>query len=157
VLASRHSPWIPTAILTFVTTPSRLFVTRIGTARNGTRSRFHRAPERSLSTCSVAVSADGIPHVTWYQERTAEDTNFLHLRHAVLQDGQWLAKTIDWDAQTGKWHSMVLDKQGTPRVSFDAFVSGQLKYGIWVSGSWKVKPIDSRTSSQQPGRGMGIV
>ena len=105
--------------------------------------------------CSVAVSADGIPHVTWYQERTAEDTNFLHLRHAVLQDGQWLAKTIDWDAQTGKWHSMVLDKQGTPRVSFDAFVSGQLKYGIWVSGSWKVKPIDSRTSSQQPGRGMG--
>ena len=105
--------------------------------------------------CSVAVTVDGIPHVTWYQERTAEDTNYLHLRHAVLEDGRWLVKTIDWDAQTGKWHSMVIDKQGTPHISFDAFVSGQLKYGTWVGGSWSVKPIDSRTDSQQPGRGMG--
>lgn len=105
--------------------------------------------------CSVAVSAEGVPHVTWYQERTAEDTNYLHLRHAVLEDGQWLVKTIDWDAQTGKWHSMVLDKQGTLHISFDAFVSGQLKYGTSVDGSWKIKPVDSRTSSQQPGRGMG--
>jgi len=105
--------------------------------------------------CSVAISADQTPHVTWYQERTPQDTNYLHMRHAVLQDGQWLAKTIDWDAQTGKWHTMVLDHQGQPHLSFDAYVSGQLKYAYWNGESWVVVPVDSRTSSQQPGRGMG--
>lgn len=107
--------------------------------------------------CSVAVSADEshTPHVTWYQERTAQDTNYLHMRHAVLQDGQWLAKTIDWDAQTGKWHTMVLDLQGHPHLSFDAYVSGQLKYAYQEGESWVVVPVDARTQSQQPGRGMG--
>jgi hypothetical protein len=105
--------------------------------------------------CAVAVSAVGVPHVTWYQERTSQDTNYLHMRHAVLDGGEWLAKTIDWDAQTGKWHSMVLDAQGNPRVSFDAFVSGQLKYATWNGSAWAVVPVDSRSGSQQPGRGMG--
>jgi hypothetical protein len=77
------------------------------------------------------------------------------MRHAVLEGGQWFAKTIDWDAQTGKWNSMVLDARGNPRVSFDAFVSGQLKYAAWNGNTWAVVPVDSRTASQQPGRGMG--
>lgn len=107
--------------------------------------------------CSVAVSADQsqTPHVTWYQERTAQDTNYLHMRHAVLLDGEWLAKTIDWDAQTGKWHTMVLDQHGHPHLSFDAYVSGQLKYAYQDGDNWVVVPVDSRTQSQQPGRGMG--
>jgi len=105
--------------------------------------------------CSVAISPDQVPHVTWYQERTAQDTNYLHMRHAVLQDGQWLAKTIDWDAQTGKWNTMVLDVHGQPHLSFDSFVSGQLKYAYMDGDSWVIVPVDSRTASQQPGRGMG--
>lgn len=109
--------------------------------------------------CSVAVSGEQpqtqVPHVTWYQERTPQDTNYLHIRHAVLQDGQWLAKTLDWDAQTGKWHTMVLDQQGRPHLSFDAYVSGQLKYAFYDGDRWHVVPVDSRPSSQQPGRGMG--
>jgi hypothetical protein len=107
--------------------------------------------------CSVRVSAEGVPHVTWYQERTAEDTNYLHMRHAFLDNGQWLVKTLDWDAQTGKWHSMVLDAKGAPHVSFDAFVSGQLKYAVGEGdgATWHVVPVDSRRASQEPGRGMG--
>ena len=105
--------------------------------------------------CAVAVAPDGVPHVTWYQERTAEDTNYLHMRHAMLKDGQWLVKTIDWDSQTGKWHSMVLDKKGNPHISFDSFVSGQLKYATWNGERWLVLPVDSRSGSQEPGRGMG--
>jgi hypothetical protein len=105
--------------------------------------------------CGVAVSSAGIPHVTWYQERTAQDTNYLHMRHAVLQDGQWMVKTIDWDAQTGKWNSLVLDSEGNPHISFDAFVSGQLKYASWNGKGWLIRPVDSRAGSDQPGRGMG--
>jgi hypothetical protein len=107
--------------------------------------------------CSVRLSTEGVPHVTWYQERTAEDTNYLHMRHAFLDNGQWLVKTLDWDAQTGKWHSMVLDAKGVPHVSFDAFVSGQLKYAVGEEDgtAWHVVPVDSRRASQEPGRGMG--
>jgi len=105
--------------------------------------------------CSVGIAPDQTPHLTWYQERTAQDTNYLHMRHAVLQDGQWLAKTIDWDAQTGKWHTMVVDQQGRPHISFDAYVSGQLKYAYYDGENWVVTPVDARVNAQQPGRGMG--
>jgi hypothetical protein len=105
--------------------------------------------------CSVAVSRDGVPHVTWYQERTPQDTNYLHMRYAYLDNGDWLVKTVDWDAQTGKWNTMALDKEGKPHLSFDAFVSGQLKYAVWDGKAWTVRPVDSRKESQQPGRGMG--
>ena len=106
-------------------------------------------------SCAVGVSRDGIPHVTWYQERTAQDTNYLHMRYAYLDNGTWLVKTIDWDAQTGKWHTMVLDKQGYPHISFDSFVSGQLKYANWDGRTWHIHAVDSRKSSDQSGRGMG--
>jgi hypothetical protein len=105
--------------------------------------------------CSVGVSPDGVPHVTWYQERTPQDTNYLHMRYAYLDNGDWLVKTIDWGAQTGKWNTMALDKEGKPHLSFDAFVSGELKYALWDGRSWVVHAVDSRTASQQPGRGMG--
>jgi hypothetical protein len=105
--------------------------------------------------CSVAVSPNGVPHVTWYQERTPQDTNYLHIRYAYLDNGEWLVKTLDWDAQTGKWNTMVLDKQGNPHLSFDAFVSGQLKYAYWDGSAWVIRPVDARTDSEQPGRGMG--
>jgi hypothetical protein len=105
--------------------------------------------------CSVAVSPDDVPHVTWYQERTPQDTNYLHMRYAYLDNGEWLVKTIDWDSQTGKWNTMVLDKEGKPHLSFDSFVNGQLKYAFWDGKAWVVRAVDSRTASQQPGRGMG--
>lgn len=65
-------------------------------------------------SCSVGVAPDGTPQVTWYQERTANDLNYLHFKYAILQDGRCLAKTIDFDAQTGKWHQMLLDSAGHP-------------------------------------------
>jgi hypothetical protein len=105
--------------------------------------------------CSVGVSPDGIPHVTWYQERTAQDTNFLHMRHAELRDGRWMARTIDEESQTGKWHTMVVDSKGIPHISYDSYVAGQLKYAVWDTDHWSIRPVDARTSSEQPGRGMG--
>src|SRR5437899_6479399 len=59
-------------------------------------------------TCSVVISKDGVPHLTWYQLWR----NILHIRYAVLQDSTWLARTLDSDFETGKWNSMVLDTQG---------------------------------------------
>lgn len=106
--------------------------------------------------CSVAVANDGTPHVTWYQERDTQDANYLHMRYAVLKNGAWLARTIDFDPQTGKWETMALDKQGYPHICYDSFVFGQLKYASWDGKAWSIQVVDSRGgNSDQPGRGMG--
>lgn len=106
-------------------------------------------------SCTVAISADGTPHVTWYHERSSDRSNYLHFKYAVLQEGVWMARTIDLDAQTGKWHSMVLDSEGRPHISYDAFVSGQLKYAYWDGKTWVKHPVDAMGDKSQAGRGMG--
>lgn len=95
-------------------------------------------------SCSVGVAPDGTPQVTWYQERTANDLNYLHFKYAILQDGRWLAKTIDFDAQTGKWHQMLLDSAGHPHIAYDAFVKGEMRYAYSQGNTWKISRVDSR-------------
>lgn len=109
--------------------------------------------------CAVAIATDGTPHVSWYHlDLSPSGTG--HLRYAVLQDGVWFARTIDMSAQTGKWHSLVVDAQGHPHFTYDAFVNGQLKYSYWDGRNWYVRVVDSRsartsTSDRVESIGMG--
>jgi hypothetical protein len=86
--------------------------------------------------CAVAVSRDGVPHVTWYE--------LPHLRYAVLESGIWMMRTIDFDLQTGKWHSLILDDHGNPCVSYDAFIKGLLNFTRWDGKSWNKRVVDAR-------------
>jgi hypothetical protein len=95
-------------------------------------------------TCSLAFAADDTLHISWYQYQDREHGLFLHLKHAVLQDGQWLARTVDFDAETGKWNSLVVDPQGHPHISYSAWRSGQMKYAIWNGSRWHIAVVDSR-------------
>ncbi len=106
-------------------------------------------------SCSVAVGADGTPHTTWYQYGGRDGKAYLHLRYAVLKDGVWLARTIDFDGETGKWNSMVVDARGNPHISYSAFFRGQLKYAHWNGKNWVVTAVDSRSQTSQQNRGMG--
>jgi len=94
-------------------------------------------------SCSLAVAADGTRHVLWYQYGNPQGGYYLHLKYALLQKGMWMARTVDFDMQAGKWNSMVLDAQGYPHVSYDAFIKGQMKYGYWDGKEWKLTVIDS--------------
>jgi hypothetical protein len=103
------------------------------------------APEDSMAVqmaCGVAISADGTPQVSWY--RYSDSPDFKHLKYAVLKDGAWLMRTLDFDAQTGKWHTMVLNSQGNPCISYDAFVKGVLKLDCWDGKNWNISVPDSR-------------
>lgn len=91
-------------------------------------------------SCSIAIAPDGTPHLTWYKI----GTDYLHLKYGVLKDEGWMVNTLDWDMQTGKWNSMVLDSKGNPYVSYDAFVKGLLKCAHWDGKNWKVQVVDSR-------------
>ena len=100
-------------------------------------------------TCTVALAADGTPHVTWYQYGAPGGSGlYLHIKHAELQNGAWVARTIDLEPQTGKWQSIALDAKGEPHVSYDSFVNGMLKYAFWDGKQWNLHVVDSRTNKQ---------
>jgi hypothetical protein len=108
-------------------------------------------------TCSLAIAPDGTPHIIWYQYGSPIG-NYLHLKHAFLQNGVWLARTVDFEGQTGKWNSMTMDAQGMPHITYDSFLKGELKYASWDGKEWKISVVDARelnTSTGAYNRGMG--
>lgn len=94
-------------------------------------------------TCSLAVAADGTRHVLWYQYGAPGGGYYLHAKHAVLLKGVWMARTVDFDGQAGKWNCLVLDAQGNPHVSYDSYLNGELKYAYWDGKEWKRTVVDS--------------
>jgi len=94
-------------------------------------------------TCSLAIAADGTPHILWYQYGGPQGGYFLHLKYAVLEKGAWLARTVDFEGQTGKWNCMVLDAQGNPHVTYDSFLKGEIKYAYWDGKEWHRSVVDS--------------
>jgi len=106
--------------------------------------------------CSVAIAPDGTQHVTWYQYSTPEGGYYLHVKHAVLQGGTWMARTVDFEGQTGKWNFIVVDAQGVPHMSYDSFLLGALKYAFFDGKEWKVSVVDARDMGGDAyNRGMG--
>src|SRR5271163_3196937 len=104
------------------------------------------APEDNLSVqeaCSVGVTPDGTVHLSWYRIPYTDHT-YAHIRYAYLKEGVWLMQTLDYDMQTGKWNSMVIDPQGNPEISYDAFVKGLMKVASWDGSHWKISIVDSR-------------
>lgn len=111
-------------------------------------------------SCSVAVAPGGTPHIAWYQTGLPDGRPYGHLKYAILQDGAWRARTLDFDNETGKWNSMVLDAQGFPLISYSAWRSGQLKFAYWNGNRWNITSVDSREHSRDEyniGQGSSLV
>jgi hypothetical protein len=107
--------------------------------------------------CSIAIAPDDTQHATWYQYSVPGVPMYAHLKHAVLQNGVWIARTLDFESQTGKWSCITVDAQGTAHMSYDSFVLGKLKYGVFNGKEWKMNVVDSREMGDQTeySRGMG--
>jgi hypothetical protein len=108
-------------------------------------------------TCSVAVGPGGTPQLAWYQYGSSTQPFYLHIKYAALRDGAWLARTIDFDGETGKWNSLLVDNQGVPHVTYSSFQRGELKYASWDGKTWMVQAVDSRgrNPGDQLNRGFG--
>jgi hypothetical protein len=107
-------------------------------------------------SCSLAIAPNGTRHVLWYQYGGPGGGYYLHLKHAVLTNGAWVARTVDFEGQTGKWNSLVLDAQGNPHVSYDSFLKGQLKYAYWDGKEWKHTVVDSPAISADGANSHGL-
>ena len=114
---------------------------------NGTKWSIEEvAPDNSEIgySCTVGVGPDGKPHLAWYKEKDANHDFYVHLKYASLENGVWVARTVDFDKQTGKFHSMVVDPQGVPHLTYDSFVDGKLKYAIRDKDKWDVRVVALR-------------
>lgn len=107
-------------------------------------------------TCSVVLDAKGTPHFSWYHYRTPDGTDYHHLKHAVLQDGAWLVRTIDFSGATGKWNSMILDEGGRPRIAYSDVAVGNLRFAAYDGKDWSLSVVDTPEAHPQGGwLGMG--
>jgi hypothetical protein len=98
-------------------------------------------------SCAVALTPQGTPIVSWYKTRNADNSAYDHLKCAIWQNGVWLVRTVDFDMQTGKWHSLFVDSKGIPHLSYDSFVKGLLKFASWDGTDWLVQTVDVRPRS----------
>ena len=108
-------------------------------------------------TCSIIITKDGTPHLTWYQLTGSIQ---LHIRYAVLQGNAWLARTLDFDNETGKWNSMVLDSHDLPVICYSAWYNGELRIAHWTGKQWDFTTVDSRirnTGEYNIGQGNSMV
>jgi hypothetical protein len=96
--------------------------------------------------CSVAIAKDGTPHLAWYQLSGVQG-NYLHIRYATLKNNAWLARTLDFDNETGKWNSMTLNERDEPLLSYSAWFNGELRIAHWNGKQWDFTSVDSRTRS----------
>src|SRR5208337_1604229 len=88
--------------------------------------------------CSIAVSPDGVPHLGWYHEFLPDGSHYGHFRGADLEDGVWIARSIDGGI-SGKWSSMVIDPKGFAHASYSQFARGsELDYAVWDGGNWVI-------------------
>lgn len=113
-------------------------------------------------SCSISIDSKDTPHVTWYQYRDSEDQQALHIRHAVLQDGIWLARTLDYGRETGKWNTVRVDSQGSVYVGYSAFREGAFRYASSDStGNWTVHTVEDgrqgRGEGTTPGMGNSMI
>lgn len=93
--------------------------------------------------CSIAVTPDGVPHLGWYHEFLPGGTQYSHFRHADLEDGVWMVRSVDGGI-AGKWSSMVIDSKGFPHASYSQWVhGGDLNYAEWDGERWKISTVDS--------------
>jgi hypothetical protein len=107
-------------------------------------------------TCSLVISPDGTPYVTWYQTHADDGSIYFHLRSALLRDGAWLARTVDFEGEAGKWTSMALDNKAQPFISYSIYPSGELRLAHWNGTQWEISSIDSLAGdASKANRGMG--
>jgi hypothetical protein len=106
--------------------------------------------------CTTTISSDGTPHVIWYHTRSKDGSIYLHLKYATLKEGAWLARTVDFNGEDGKWNSMVLDAHGIPHVIYSVFPGGELKYAYLDGNDWKVRLGAKATGMNSAGMGNSL-
>lgn len=102
--------------------------------------------------CSIKFGPDGAPQLSWYVEGA------FTLRYAALQNGAWMARSVDTQDLPGKFNSLAIDSSGKPQLSYIALNGPQLKYARIAGNDWVRTTLEGPTQGLQKSQsdvGMG--
>ena len=98
--------------------------------------------------CSIKYTPDDRPQLSWYLE------SIFVLRYAALEDATWKARSVEVGTQSGKWNSLVLDRNALPHLAYSSFKGGELHYAHFDGTKWDRTVLDSPAPGEGQ-RGMG--
>lgn len=100
--------------------------------------------------CNVRVGNNHKPQISWYVDGT------FRLKHAILENGLWMAQNVDVQDLPGKINSMVLDTADQPHLSYIGLYGPKLKYAHFDGSHWIRSVLDASDKNPAGGdRGMG--
>ena len=100
--------------------------------------------------CNVRVGNNHKPQISWYVDGT------FRLKHAILENGSWMAQNVDVQDLPGKINSMVLDTADQPHLSYIGLFGPKLKYAHFDGSHWIRSVLDAPDTNPAGGdRGMG--
>ncbi len=95
--------------------------------------------EYQFST-SIHVDSNGNPHITYFESPGDEI-----LKYAEKTTGKWRISTIDNDAGSGRFSSLVLDENDKPAVSYYTRVGpgkGMIEFAIFENDQWTTEKVE---------------
>jgi hypothetical protein len=98
--------------------------------------------------CSIKYALGDLPQLSWYLE------SIFVLRYASLEDGIWKARSVEAGTQSGKWNSLVLDRNNFPHFAYSSFKGGELHYAYFDGKDWNRTVLDTPAPGEGQ-RGMG--
>lgn len=92
---------------------------------------------------SIAVDADGNPHITYY-DYAVQTEKAENLKYAVKRDGAWTIETVDAEPGAGRYSSVRISPDGAPAISYYASIAtdGIIRYAIKTDGGWRIEEVD---------------
>ena len=114
--------------------------------------------------CSLALDANDVPSISYYDARN------LSLRFATLASGAWTSEMVDGAGNAieaeqainrvdraskapaisqdvpnvGHYSSLVIGRDGQPRISYQDITNADLKVAVKDAGGWMTETVDSR-------------
>ncbi len=95
---------------------------------------------------SLAVSPDGLPALSYYNDRDGD------LVFASFDGGAWALETVAADGDVGKFSSLRFDAEGRPHVTFfddQGGGSGSVMYAVRDGDAWTVEEVGTLDAVQQ--------
>ena len=89
----------------------------------------------AIESFSIALSPDGIPHVTFQSAQNG-------LVYATLQGDVFIPEIVDSSSNAGVYSALAFDFSGNPHIAYFDAAEGVLKYAHRVGDSFEIHTID---------------
>jgi hypothetical protein len=95
---------------------------------------------------SLALDSLGLPHISYHDERDAQNGDTRDLNYAYYDGSSWHIAVIDGEDNTGGSNSLELDSLDRPHIAYDSVIPGNdknLKYAWYDGSAWNIEIVEA--------------